>query len=132
MSHRRRGVIGLVALAVVCAATAPALARPATERVVVVLEAGAGPPTQVAERLAQRHGGEIGFVYRHAIQGFTLELPAAAVGGLSRAQDVAYVEEDVEVFLAQAGQTLPTGIDRVQADQNPPAAPPLSTSPRSR
>lgn len=123
MSHRRRGVIGFVALAVVCAATAPAVGRPATERVIVVLEEGAGPPAQVAERLAERHGGEIGFVYRHAIQGFTLELAAAAVGGLSRAQGVAYVEEDVEVFLTQTGQTVPTGIDRVQADQNPPAAP---------
>lgn len=123
MRHRRRDVICLVALALAFSATLPALARPATERVIVVLGPGAGPPEEAAKGLANRHGGEVGFVYRHAIRGFTLELPEGAVPGLSRAPEVAYVEPDLEVNLDQAGQTVPTGIQRVQADLNPPTPP---------
>lgn len=123
MWHRRRGVICWLALALALSSTVPALADPATERVIVVLRAAAGPPEEAAQGLANRHGGEVGFVYRHAIRGFTLELPAGAVAGLGRAPEVAYVEPDLEVSLAQEGQTVPTGIDRVGAGSNPPVSP---------
>lgn len=123
MWHRRRGVICFVALVLALSTAAPVLAGAGMERVIVVLEPGAGPPEQAAKGLAERHGGEVGFVYRHSIQGFTLELPGAAVAALAGTPGVAYVEEDIEVSLSQTGQTIPTGIDRVQSDLNPPTSP---------
>lgn len=90
------------------------------ERVIVVLEPGDTPVREVADRLMAEHGGSRGFVYQHALRGFSAELPAAAVAGLARNPEVAYIDPDVPVTVAQdVTQTLPTGVDRVEADLNP-------------
>lgn len=94
------------------------MAAPPLERVIVVLNDGAGPPAEVARGLTRVHGGTIGFVYENAIRGFSLSVPAAALAGIRRNPDVAYVEPDVEVF-ATGTQPVPTGINRVDADVNP-------------
>lgn len=90
------------------------------ERVIVVLEPGDTPVREVADRLMAEHGGSRGFVYQHALRGFSAELPAAAVAELARNPEVAYIDPDVPVTLAQTvSQTMPTGVDRVEADLNP-------------
>ena len=97
-----------------------ATAAPPLERFIVVLKDGSGPPAQVAQDVARLHAGSIGFVYENAIRGFSISVPAAALAGISKNPSVAYVEPDVEVF-ATGTQPVPTGINRVDADANPPA-----------
>jgi PKD repeat protein len=109
-----------IALLVMLAPTA--VAAPPLERVIVVLKDHADSPAQVAQGLARIHGGSIGFVYENAIRGFSLSVPAAALEGIRRNPHVAYVEPDFEVF-ATGTQPVPTGVNRVDADANPPAGP---------
>jgi subtilisin family serine protease len=88
----------------------------ATERYIVVLTPAAGDPEAAARALLRAHGGTLGFVYRHAMSGFSAELPPAAVEAIARNPNVAYVEPD-QVMTAFA-QTVPTGVRRIFADSN--------------
>jgi serine protease len=49
---------------------------------------------QVAQEIADRHRGNLGRQFGHALQGFTLAVDAAAAEALSRDPRVAYVAED--------------------------------------
>lgn len=109
--------ITLLALSIPLAA----VAEPPQQRVIVVLDEDAPAPAQVAVDLARRHGGTLGFVYSNALKGFSMMVPAAALAGLAANPQVAYVEADVEVFTTGT-QPIPTGIDRIEADQNAPAS----------
>ncbi|HEX8459090.1 MAG TPA: S8 family serine peptidase [Pyrinomonadaceae bacterium] len=66
-----------------------------------------------AAQLAREHGGKIGFVYQHALRGFSVQLNEAQAEALSRNPQVEYVEEDslVEGAAVQASPTW--GLDRV-------------------
>lgn len=99
---------------------APSQAAVATERVVVVFHEDVADPAQTARDLSNRHDAALGFVYRHAIKGFSAEVPADRLAALSRDPRVAYFEPD-HVFQAFA-QSLPTGIDRSESERNPHAA----------
>jgi subtilisin family serine protease len=80
---------------------------------IVTLNAGGGDPGSVANESAQRFGGLISHVFSHALRGFSLRLPAAAVAVLQRDPRIASIEEDVPVSIdtTQSGATW--GIDRV-------------------
>jgi subtilisin len=105
------------ALSFVLAAVPPALAAPPdAERYIVVLHEGAGPPAAVAAEVAQRTGGEVGFVYTTAIQGFSIQLPPQALNGIQHDPRVKYVATDDPVYLF--AQAVPTGIQRIFADTN--------------
>ena len=100
--------------------TKQAEAAPADEpraEVIVVLGEDVPGPAAVALELARAHGGELGFVYEHALKGFSGSFPSARLEGLRRDPRVDLVELDqpVEAF----AQTLPTGVLRVYADANP-------------
>lgn len=82
---------------------------------IVVLQADVAPGAAASD-LAARHGGQVLHVYRYALNGFALRVPAGAVPGISQDPRVAYVEPDLEVHAIQ--QTLPEGIDRIEVDQN--------------
>ena len=89
------------------------------ERYIVVLEDRLnrfGPVNQatMAEDLT---GGRVGLTFRHALNGFLIEMPEASLPALRNMPGVAYVEPDVEVHLA--AQTESTGYDRIDADLNP-------------
>jgi subtilisin family serine protease len=99
---------------------APSQAAVATERVVVVFHQEVADPAQTARDLSSRHDATLGFVYRHALKGFSAEVPADRLAALSRDPRVAYFEPD-HVFQAFA-QSLPTGIDRSETERNPHAA----------
>src|SRR5262245_42674663 len=47
----------------------------------------------VANELTQRHGGQIKYVYQHALKGFALQASEAQAIALSRDARVDYVEE---------------------------------------
>jgi len=100
----------------------PVSAAPELDEVIVVLKPTSSSVPEVASEIAKAHSGTVGFVYTEAVQGFTLELPASAVPGLSRNPLVQYIEPVQKVF-ATGTQPIPTGIDRVDADVNPPTVP---------
>ncbi|MGH2562503.1 MAG: S8 family serine peptidase, partial [Thermomicrobiales bacterium] len=94
-------------------------AQPATDLYIVVFRPNAGNPSAIAADLGRTHGLEVRHVYRTAFSGFAARVPAAAVAGLSRNPNVAFIEPDRPVELAQ---TLPTGVDRIDADLDATAA----------
>ena len=93
-------------------------------RYIVVLEPGADAATIAGER-----GADLGFeadaVYTKAIDGFAADMSASDAAALARDPNVVSVEPDHVVTTAlhdNLFQTLPTGIDRVDADLNATAA----------
>jgi len=123
---RRHLFVTLVAgllLATVSLGRAAALANEATHSYIVVLApemAGLSEIAGVSVRaasLAHAYGGEVGFVYEHALRGFSIEMSPQAAAALARNPQVAYVEADQVVSID--AQTTPTGIQRVFADDNP-------------
>jgi subtilisin len=78
------------------------------------------PPGPAAEALARAHGLEVRHVYRHALGGMAVRVPAGhGLGPLAADARVAAVGPDRTV--RAIGQVLPKGIDRVDAE---PAARP--------
>ncbi|MGM0668287.1 MAG: S8 family serine peptidase, partial [Gemmatimonadota bacterium] len=85
-------------------------------RYIVVFKPGVEDARGRASALTRAHGGNLGFVYEHALKGFSVKIPAAGAAGLSRSPVVAYVEPDrVRTIFAQ---TVPTGVQRIFADEN--------------
>jgi len=84
------------------------------DRYIVVLNEGVSDPGEVANGLAQRHNLGVGFVYRYAIEGFSAVIPKERVAEVRADGRVDYVERD-GVMRAFA-QTLPWGIDKIDAD----------------
>lgn len=102
----------LAALAAPIAASAQV--GPPQDRYIVVLNAGSGIPEDVAEDVAVRTNGRIGYVYEYALQGFSITMPRAALAGVVRDPRIAHVEEDRPVTIF--GQTTSTGVERIYAD----------------
>jgi len=85
--------------------------------VYIVQVAEGADPGQVGRSIAQRTVGKLGHVYTAAVRGFSIQLPP----GLARQEiegqpGVLRVEPDVRVHAF--AQTLPTGVDRIDADRN--------------
>jgi len=112
----------LFALLVALVPAASAGSAPTPLGYVVVLESGSSPAAVAAEH-ASRLGVDVGFVYRHALEGYSAAVPAGSLDELRADPRVAYVERD-SVVRANATQTGATwGLDRI--DQR---ALPLSTT----
>ncbi len=117
-----RAVIAFSLLLTMVVAGSAAVPAGGAERssYIVVFEPGAVADVEAtARQLTRSAGGELGFVYQHAITGFSATLSAQAASALARNPMVAYVEADQEVHLT--GHTpprVPTGIDRINADAN--------------
>ena len=102
------------------AATSEVRAAPGpTGSYIVVFKSGlvgaAGRPTVAATagKLAEASDGRVKFVYRHALKGFAVRLPAGQAALLARDPRVAFVERD-RVMRATATQSPATwGIDRI-------------------
>ena len=80
---------------------------------IVVLESSVASPAAVAQEQAARFGGSVSYVYTHALKGYALTLPEAAVSALAADPRVQYVEPDgvMTVDTTQTGATW--GIDRI-------------------
>ncbi len=70
--------------------------------------------------LKGRFNLSVGFRYRHALRGMAVKMPEQVLAKLAADPRVAYIEPDVIVSIN--AQTLPTGIDRVNADLDPTAS----------
>jgi subtilisin family serine protease len=90
-------------------------------RYIVVLKDAVDDPAAVARELTGRAGGRLRGVYTAALEGFAAELPARAVERLAADPRVAFVEQDQEVWATQVPGGVPSGVDRIEADQNPTA-----------
>ncbi|MDP8900045.1 MAG: S8 family peptidase [Actinomycetota bacterium] len=118
-----RRVVSLAALtgALLLLYTSGVLAQPQgptqniPDQYIVVFEEGVRDPAAAADEHARENGLRVGFVYANALEGYAAVFPNDRA--LQRVQNdprVAYVEQD-QVARAVA-QTLPWGIDRVDAD----------------
>lgn len=119
--NSRRIAIAILAFSTLSIAL-PAYSRAHLSEYVVVLEPTEREVADVANELARSHNGDVGFVYNVALQGFTIKLPEAALNGIARNPSVAYIEPVQEVH-AFGTQPIPTGIDRIESDLNPPTVP---------
>lgn len=110
---------------------------------IVVLEDGVASAGSVATEHARAHGAQVGFVYEHALRGYSATMSPAAAARIARDARVAYVEPDGVATVAHhrdghtggpggidggtpppAGctQALPWGIDTINADLSSAAA----------
>ena len=123
MNIRRRALAAaVVALGGMIASIGAMPAQARTEPTgdyIVVLHASANP-RQVAQEHASRHDAALRFVYEHAIRGYAAQIPQSRVAHVAADPRVAYVELD-GIATANA-QTLPWGIDKVDADASSTAA----------
>ena len=102
-------VLSVLVLALIPAATAGSAGQLGT---IIVLKDGTNPAAVAADHAA-RYGLDVGFVYRHALNGYSAVVPATSLDALRADARVAYVERDstVHVDTTQTGATW--GIDRV-------------------
>ena len=110
-------VLLLAVVAATLLASGGAVTQPSgggPDRFIVVLEDDVRNPGEVAGNIAGRNDARVGFVYRNAIKGFSAVIPNARVAEVRAEGLVASVERDGRV--TTAAQTLPYGIDRVEAD----------------
>jgi subtilisin family serine protease len=91
------------------------------DRYIVVLKDGAAARVDgLAGTLAGRHNGRVGHVYQAALHGFSVSTSAAQARRLAAEPEVAYVEQDQRVQVADTQENPPSwGLDRV--DQRAPA-----------
>jgi aqualysin 1 len=104
----------LAAVFVVCGAALaqaqPSEAAGPPDRYVVVLKEGASDPGRVAEGMARRYGLGVGFVYSHALEGFSARIPDVRLGAVRANERVERVEPD-KTYHATT-QPLPWGIKK--------------------
>jgi subtilisin family serine protease len=101
-------------------------AKPVPNNYIVVLnDWAADPPGKdsfapyVAKDLAQAYGGKLKHIYKHAVQGFSIELTAEAAELLSQDPRVAYVEEDGQVSATTVQTGATWGLDRIDQRDRP-------------
>ena len=107
----------LAAAALFVAAISPAAAQDALQSYIVVLRPGAANVPEVAAEVARAYGGQPGFVYQHALKGFSIKASPQAAAAIASSPRVAYVERDMPQSIH--AQTVPTGIKRIFAHTNP-------------
>ncbi|MDP9364984.1 MAG: S8 family serine peptidase, partial [Chloroflexota bacterium] len=123
-SVARVGLLAAVLVASVAALAAPSTAtqpeigargagRPIDGRYIVVLRDDVREPRSAASDLGRAYGLSVSHVYDTVLNGFAARVPAQALEGLRRNPRVAFVDQDVTVA---ATATMPTGVDRVGAD----------------
>ncbi len=86
-------------------------------RYIVVLEDSVDHPGAVAEAQVGGHHGRLGFVYRHALLGYSAQLSPAAVEDLRKTPNVKFISP-VRKYEVAAQQT-PIGVKRIGAATNP-------------
>lgn len=120
MRITRLACVGVLAGLVLSGVTVtPSLAASPTEgsTYIVVLADSVADPARVAAEKARRHGSTRGQVYRHAFKGFSMRLPDRAAAALRADPRVVSIERDQPVGVT--AQTVPTGVQRIFAPQNP-------------
>lgn len=87
---------------------------------IVVLDESAGEVPSVAAILTNVYGGELGYVYEHAIEGFSVSMTETEARALALSPLVAWVEPVTQI--TTTSQTSPTGLERIGIFDNPDVA----------
>ena len=95
--------------------TAFASANPTAESYLIVFKDTVNPGVEVPA-FAKAYGLQPGFIYEHALKGMSAMIPEGRLTALQHDPRVAYVEKDMEHHIEV--QTIPTGIQRIFADDN--------------
>src|SRR5512139_912820 len=106
----------LAVAALFAAAISPVAAQDALQSFIVVLRPGTANVPEVAAEVARAYGGQPGFVYEHALKGFSIKASPQAAAAIASSPRVAYVEKD-KLHTIDA-QQAPTGIRRIFANSN--------------
>jgi aqualysin 1 len=111
---RKRMVLLAAVLATVGSLVAlPAQAGGGAASYIVVLK-DAVDPAAVANIHSSKYGAQVGAVWGHALHGYAAVIPNDRVAELRADANVAYVVADGEASIS--AQTLPWGIDKIDAD----------------
>src|SRR5215211_7165976 len=110
---------GMVAIAVTMAPAATAATPDRADAYIVMLAPGTNAISVAAEH-SNAHGLTIGHLYQYAISGYSARMSASAAARIAKDPRVLLVEPDGVVSIE--AQTLPTGIDRIDAELSPTAA----------
>ncbi|MFB9967992.1 S8 family serine peptidase [Sinosporangium siamense] len=86
---------------------------------IVVLQDDANAQA-LATSQAETHGATVDQIYTHALRGYSAKMTAGAAAAVAKDPQVLFVQPDRQVSINV--QTLPTGIDRVDAELSPTAA----------
>ena len=98
----------------VLAACFPSAASATPERYIVVLKDSVPDSGEVARDHGRRLGASVDFVYGHALKGYAGTIPSERLAALRADSRVDYVVPDG--VASAVAQTLPWGIDRIDAD----------------
>ena len=110
---RRLTVLAVLSAAAVLPASAAAVPP---DSYIVVLKDNVSDTGAVARDHQRRHGADVGFVYSHALKGYSARIADGRVDSVRADSRVARIERDGDVH-ASATQTPATwGLDRI--DQN--------------
>ncbi|HEX6968146.1 MAG TPA: S8 family serine peptidase [Micromonosporaceae bacterium] len=115
------GAALLAGLVITVAPVSGAHAAPdtgATGGYIVVLRDTASP-SAVSAAHAQTHGVSVSHVYQHALRGYAAKMSATAAARIAKDSRVLFVQPDGVV--TATAQTMPTGIDRIDAELSPTA-----------
>jgi subtilisin len=104
------------AAALLALAISPVTAQEAVQSYIVVLSPGTANVPEVAAEVARAYGGAPGFVYQHALKGFSITASPQAATAIASSPLVAYVEKDMPRSIY--AQAVPTGIQRIFASGN--------------
>ncbi|SIQ75134.1 S8 family peptidase [Micromonospora avicenniae] len=117
-----RRTVGVAMLTGIVVATlgsgATAATAQTTSDYIVVLRAGTDAPSVAAEH-ARAGGASVGYVYEHALRGYSARMSDAAAARLARDSRVLFVQRDG--LVTADAQTTPTGINRADAELSPTA-----------
>ncbi|HUR15223.1 MAG TPA: S8 family serine peptidase [Mycobacteriales bacterium] len=109
MTLRPRALLGAAALAVGVGLAVPADAQVPTASYVVTTVPGSN-----AQALVKALGGRVGFVYSHALNGFSVTLPVPALSALQLLPGVVAVQPDLPVHASGTQAGPPSyGLDRI-------------------
>ena len=102
------------------ATSASAAAAPSTPAVpYIVVLADNVAPAAAADSHARRYGASVTHVYSHALHGYSATMSDTAAKRIAGDPRVAWVQADRPITIA--AQSLPTGINRVDAELSPTA-----------
>jgi subtilisin family serine protease len=80
---------------------------------IVVLRSNVADVDREADRLVHDANGDLGYVYRHALKGFTARMSDQAAAALRNDRDVLFMEKDGPVSVGATQTNATWGLDRV-------------------
>ena len=114
----KRPVLQVLALGLLAVGISPAASASAAGDYVVVLKDKTSPQ-RIAHKHDRRDGVQVKRIFSSALKGYSARLSGGQAKRLAADPSVAYVAPDRPVKAAGkagAGQTLPTGVDRIEGD----------------